>query len=134
MSERYFISPEVLLDMVMRERSNHSAASKLLDLAKEGEVTLCMCVSSIDEALFVLAKYMGEEDAHAFMRATLEAFEIFPLTEAICMQALDVSAKHFLDAVLIVCAETKSVDGIIVHDKTRFEAADIKVIPIDSLA
>lgn len=133
MVERYFVSADILFDMVMSERPEYEVANKLLELAERGEVQLCLCTASIDEAVFVLAKYMGNETAREFIRATLESFEVFPLTEAISLQALSVEAERFVDAALIVCAEAENVDGIIVQNPTRFEAADIKIIPISSL-
>lgn len=133
MIERYFITEEILFDMVMADREDHEIAEKLLDLAATGDITLCLCTASIDGALFVLSKYMGDEQAREFLRTTLEAFEVHGLSEAICMEALSVEATRFVDAAVIICAESEHVDGIIVHDPARFEAADIKIIPLNSL-
>lgn len=133
MSERYFITEEVLFDMAMPERERHATAERLLDLAGSGEITLCLCTVSIDKVFFVLCKYMGEQNARALLKATLEALDTYELNEAICIRALALDDTRFDDACIMICAEQVKADGIIVHDPSRFLRADIKVIPIDTL-
>lgn len=136
MSERYFITEEILYEMVMVEGTGHSIACRLLELARVGDIDLCLCTAVLSDAMGTLSEYMGTEAAEGFLRAAMNGFEVHPLTEAVSMQALTLAAladARFTDAATIVCAESCGADGIIVNDPALFAAADIKIIPLNSL-
>lgn len=136
MSERYFITEEVLYDMVLLERPTHQIAGRLLELARVGEISLCLCTALIGNAMGTLSNYLGNEASGGFLRAAMEGFEVHALTEAVSLQALTLATltdTRFIDAATIVCAEACGADGIIVSDPALFTAADIKVIPLNSL-
>ena len=116
----------ILLDAAMVERPDHAAALLLLDEMAFGKLDGCIAATSLKDTYFVLTKYFGERNARSYVEATMEAFGLVGVDEAICRHAVASDEPDFEDGIVRACAEAADVDFIISRDSRAFRASPVR--------
>lgn len=126
MKAKALLDTNILLDAAMSERPGWEAATLLLDEVAYGSLEACIAATSLKDAYYVLAKYMGEEAAREYVEAAMDAFHLMPVDEAVCRSAIESGEPDFEDGIVRACAESVGADFIISRDEGAFLKANVR--------
>lgn len=126
MKAKALLDTNILLDAAMSERPGWEAATLLLDEVAYGSLEACIAATSLKDAYYVLAKYMGEEAAREYVEAAMDAFHLVPVDEAVCRSAIESEEPDFEDGIVRACAESVGADFIISRDEGVFLKANVR--------
>jgi predicted nucleic acid-binding protein len=102
-------------------------AAKLLSRVEAGEISGCLCATTVTTIHYLAAKVLGRAGALAEVRKLFALFEIAPVNRPVLAAALEGGFPDFEDAVLYEAARQLGAWGIVTRDPAGFEDAEIPV-------
>ena len=105
----------IVLDALLERKPFYENAAQLMT-ACVSDNTGCLTVNSLTDIFYVLSKFIGTAKAKQCVRKLMELFEIIPVNESDCINALEMPIDDFEDALLASCAEKVGAEYIISRD------------------
>jgi predicted nucleic acid-binding protein len=131
---RLLFDTNVVLD-VMLDREPHVAASaEVLSRAEAGEVTGCICATTVTTIHYLATRALGAERSLASVRKLLSLFEVAPVGRTVLESALALGFSDYEDAVLHEAARHVNAQGIVTRNSRHFKKSDLPVYTPEELA
>jgi predicted nucleic acid-binding protein len=109
------IDNNVVLDALLeRKLFFENSAEVLTACVREHRGSLT--ANSLTDIFYALSKSAGAAKAKQTIRKLMELFEIIPIDEVDCINALELPMNDFEDALIAVCAEKVGADYIVSRD------------------
>lgn len=136
MKHRLLVDTNVLLDLVAKQRPEHSKAKELFAAAVGGDgAELFVCVSSLKDVFYVYERHYGSvESAWGAVEALSRIVEPVPLNTEMLSVALERIEPDFEDALIASCARCVGADAVVSRDATAFVNGTVrKMTPAEAL-
>lgn len=122
-----FLDTNVLLDLFMKSRLGHEAASAILQVVRCGDISACMTTQSIIDAAYIQtqrckAPTAAFKEGIRFLTGIVEILPILPEDIAWANQS---PIEDFEDAAQLACAQRSGCDVIVTSDKKYKDYTDI---------
>jgi len=122
------VDNNIVLDALLERKPFYSDAAQLLTACLSGH-TGCLTANSLTDIFYVLSKYIGAVKAKQSVKKLTELFEIISVTEADCINALELPMDDFEDALIASCAKKAGAEYIISRDADfKRSASPIRII------
>lgn len=126
---RILLDTNVVIDaLAAREPFRRPAELIFLYCEKDG-VTGCLSGNSLSDTYYLLRKHLSENAVRGHLGALMYLFDILPVGEEECSQALVSSIRDFEDAIQAACAKRFHIDYIITRDLSFLEQCPMAVTP-----
>lgn len=102
-------------------------AAQLLSRVETGEISGCLCATTVTTIHYLAAKVLGSAGALAEVRKLFALFEIAPVNRPVLAAALEGEFPDFEDAVIYEAARQLGAWGIVTRDPDGFKEAEIPV-------
>jgi predicted nucleic acid-binding protein len=123
----------VILDVLLQREPHVTASANLLSRAEAGDVTGCLCVTTITTLYYLAAKAIGSAQAAAHLRSLLALCEVAPVHRPVLEKALDAGFGDFEDAVLHEAACQVAADAIATRNPQDFKKSALPVYTPEEL-
>lgn len=117
----------VVLDLLMDRAPHADAAAVLFAAVEQGEITGCLCGTTITTIHYLAAKALGRDQARTEIGKLMDLFEIAPITRAVLVEALGVNFNDFEDAVIYQAARHVGAQAIVTRNGRDFRCSDLSV-------
>jgi predicted nucleic acid-binding protein len=131
---RVLIDTNVILDVMLDREPFVTASAEVLSRVEAGELTGCICATTVTTLHYLATQAVGPEQALAEVRKALSLFEIAPVGRAVLESALDLGFKDFEDAVLHEAARQVGAQGIVTRNARDFKAATLAIYTPEELS
>lgn len=122
-----FLDTNVLLDLFMKSRLGHEAATAILQVVRSGDISACMTTQSIIDAAYIQTQRCKAptSDFKKAIRLLSEIVEILPILPEDIAWANRSSIGDYEDAAQLACAQRSGCDVIVTSDKKYKGYTDI---------
>lgn len=122
-----FLDTNVLLDLLMKSRLGHEAATAILQVVRSGDISACMTTQSIIDAAYIQtqrckAPTAAFKEAIALLSGIVEILPILPEDIALANRS---PIEDYEDAAQLACAQRSGCDVIVTSDKKYEDYTDI---------
>lgn len=128
MKTRIFLDTNIVIDIIGDRQPFCVPAANILDLAYSGNAELYATALTFANALYVLRKSLGMEDATRYLRQLNEIVRVAPATQHEVEQAFRSENPDFEDAIQYFAAVAVGADVIITRNSKHFKLSDIPVM------
>ena len=97
---KLFADTNFLLDCASLDRPRHVAAMKLQHMVSLGFFNLAVSASSSKDVYYILRLDYSDEERRTFLRLVMRSYEVVPISEEICLMALESDEPDFEDGVI----------------------------------
>jgi len=116
-----------VLDVLLDREPFSEPAADLLSRVEAGEITGCLCATTITTIHYLASKVVGAKESLLAVRKLLSIFEVAPVNRPVLAAALDSRLSDFEDAVLCEAARQVSAQAIVTRDPADFKRAALPV-------
>ena len=106
----------IVIDALKPNADFEMDAKHVFQLILLEKITPFICANSLTDIFYILKKIRGMEKAKNIIANLIKTFNVIPLTEKDCANALELPMKDFEDAIIAVCAQRYNADIIISRD------------------
>lgn len=131
MREKVFLDTNILIDIIGNRLPYSLSAGILLDLALKGKIEAYATALTFANALYILRKSLGTEEAMSYLRQLNKLVLVAPATQREVEKAFSSVNPDFEDAVQYFSAQAVEADVIITRDKKHFRYSTIPVMDAD---
>jgi predicted nucleic acid-binding protein len=124
---RVLIDTNVVLDVLLAREPFVAASGEVLSRVEAGELTGCVCATTVTTLHYLASQAVGPERALAEVRKVLSLFEVAPVGRSVLESALELGFKDYEDAVLHEAAHQVGAQGIVTRNTRDFKAATLAV-------
>jgi len=124
---RILFDTKVILDVLLDREPHASAAAALMSQVEVSKIQGFLCATTITTLYYLLAKTLGQKEAHRYIKILMALFEIAPVNRVVIENALDNNFKDFEDAVLYESAVHSNVEYIVTRNVKDFKSSKIPV-------
>jgi predicted nucleic acid-binding protein len=124
---RLLFDTNVVLDVMLDRQPHATASAEVLSRAEAGDVTGCICATTVTMIHYLATRTLGAERSLAEVRKLLSLFEIAPVNRTVLEAALTLGFADYEDAVLHEAARQVGAQGIVTRNPRHFKKA---VLPI----
>lgn len=128
MKEKIFLDTNIIIDILGNRQPYSVPAANLLNLSSDGQASFYATALTYANALYVLRKDLGTENATRYLRALNAIVEIAPTTQEEVRKAFLSLNPDFEDAIQYFSAVTVGADVIITRNQKHFKYSDIPVM------
>lgn len=124
-----FFDTNVLLDLLMKSRLGHEAATAILQVVRSGDIAACLTTQSIIDAAYIQTQRC-KAPTPAFkeaVRMLSEMLEILPILPEDIAWANRSTIDDYEDAAQLACAQRSGCDVIVTSDKKYKGYTDISL-------
>jgi predicted nucleic acid-binding protein len=122
---RLLFDTNVVLDLLLDRAPFAEASEQILSRVETGEVSGCLCATTITTIFYLAAKPLGARGALNEIRKLLSLFEIAPVNRPVLESALASDFSDFEDAVLHEAARQIGAEAIVTRNGSHFRRAEI---------
>lgn len=126
--KKIFLDTNILIDVLARRDGFFEAASNVVNLGIDGEVTLHTTSMSLATTLFVVRKVLGYDNTIAALKALEPFLEIVPMDAVQCHNALHSGMPDFEDMLQYEAAKAAGCSAVITRNKKHFPASGIAIL------
>jgi predicted nucleic acid-binding protein len=119
------IDNNVVIDALRPNPDFEKDAKNVFRLIRDDKITPFLCANSLTDIFYILQKVQGAEKAKTTISNLITAFNVIPLTEDDCVEALALPITDFEDAIIAVCAQKVNADYIISRDEKLIKTKGI---------
>lgn len=130
---RVLIDTNVVLDVMLAREPFVAASAEVLSRVEAGELTGCVCATTVTTLHYLATQAVGPERALAEVRKVLSLFEVAPVGRSVLESALELGFKDYEDAVLHEAARQVGAQGIVTRNTRDFKAAALAVYTPEEL-
>ena len=127
MKTKIFLDTNIVIDVIGNRQPFCEPAANILDMAYNGKVELYATALTFTNALYVLRKSLGTEEATRYLKQLNEIVRIAPATQREVEQAFDSENPDFEDALQYFAAAAIKADVIITRNSKHFKLSNIPV-------
>ncbi len=131
---RVLIDTNVVLDVMLAREPFVAASAEVLSRVEAGELTGCVCATTVTTLHYLATQAVGSERAWAEVRKVLSLFEVAPVGRSVLESALELGFKDYEDAVLHEAARHVDAQGIVTRNTRDFKAATLAVYTPEELS
>ena len=106
----------VILD-AMIHREDWEAAETLILAVSEGKADGVITANTVTDIYYITRKRLGDQKTREAIWNLMSLFEIAPVDEKVCFDALATPMKDFEDAVMAVAAKRVGVEIVVTRDE-----------------
>lgn len=128
MKPKVFLDTNIVIDIIGARQPYCISAANLLDLACKNKIELYATALTFANALYVLRKDLGTQEATLYLKRLYEFVHIAPATQSEVEQAFSSKNPDFEDAIQYYSAQAVKADVIITRDKKHFQLSTIPVM------
>ena len=125
---RFFLDTNVLIDVVANRQPWVREALILLELARQGKVTLVATDYSFLNIAYVTRKLYSREELKALLKNLSKYMEVVEMGKDVVFEALEGNWKDMEDHVQCLVARREKVDAIITRNEKDFVLSEIQVL------
>ena len=124
-----FLDTNVLLDLFMKSRLSHEAATAILQVVRSGDISACMTTQSIIDAAYIQTQRCKAPtaDFKKAIRLLSEIVKTLPILPEDIAWANRSSIDDYEDAAQLACAQRCGCDVIVTSDKKYKSYTDIEL-------
>lgn len=126
--KRLLVDTNVLLDVLLGRLPWKAEADAVLDAFRDGQLAVVISALTIANAFYVGRRSVGTAAARAWVRDSLDAFEIVSVDRAILAAADRLTGSDFEDGIQIASAVAAGVDAIVTRDPKGFSSSPVPVL------
>ena len=127
--DRIFLDTDVALDHLADRQPFAEYAHRLLALAENDELTVCVSSLSFSNLYYILRKLKGHADALALLGQLKLLVQVSAVSESEIQSALSSQFKDFEDAIQHFSAKSEGgVSAIVTRNKADYSASEIAVL------
>lgn len=130
---RVLIDTNVVLDVMLAREPFVAASAEVLSRVEAGELTGCVCATTVTTLHYLATQAVGPERALAEVRKVLSLFEVAPVGRSILESALELGFKDYEDAVLHEAARQVGAQGIVTRNTRDFKGAELAIYTPEEL-
>ena len=131
MKERVFLDTNILIDIIGNRLPYSLSAGVLLNRALKGKIEIYATALTYANALYILRKSLGTQEATSYLRQLNQLVWVAPATQKEVEQAFSSDNPDFEDAIQYFSALAIKADVIITRDKKHFKHSTIPVMDAD---
>ncbi len=124
---RVLFDTNVVLDLLLARQPHVETAAALVARVERGELTGCLCATTVTTIYCLASKAVGAEAARAQVKLLLGLFEVAPVNRAVLDGALAAGFSDFEDAVLHEAAVLWGADCLVSRNGRDFRKARMPV-------
>ena len=117
----------VILDFLLDREPFSETAAQLFTRIEKGEITGCLCATTVTTIHYLATKTVGERRAHEYILQMLKLFDVAPVTRVVLESALQLKFQDFQDAVIHEAARHAGALGVVTRDSAGFKKATIPI-------
>lgn len=125
---RLFLDTNVILDLIISDRTGHQSALALEQYANTHPCKLSCAWHSLSIIEYIGRKRFGSEAIHLLLRNLLDTFTVPSTGTEAAKKAFDFLAVDFEDALQISAAVASKADHILTNDASGFTKSPISVL------
>lgn len=125
---RLFLDTNIIIDIIGYRQPYCVSAANLLDLAYKEKVELYATALTFANALYVLRKSIGTEDATNYLKQLNQIVHIAPTTQQEVELAFNSENPDFEDAIQYYSAIAINADIIITRNPKHFKLSTLPVM------
>jgi len=130
---RILFDTNVILDVLLDREPFSSTAARLFSKVETGEITGCVCATTVTTLHYPMSKVIGADSAIEKINKLMILLEVAPVNRAVLDAALTSGFKDFEDAVLHESAVYKETQGIVTRDFDGFKRSKINTFSPEEL-
>ena len=123
----------VVLDLLLDREPFSSQAAQLFTLIETGELSGCICATTVTTVHYLSVKVAGSRIAREHIKKLLTLFEIAPVNRSVLETALKLKFRDFEDAVVHEAARQVGAQGIVTRNTKDFKIAKISIYTPEEL-
>ncbi|MEW6281227.1 MAG: PIN domain-containing protein [Candidatus Eremiobacterota bacterium] len=127
MTPRVLLDTNVVLDVLLARDPWLNDSRAVWEAVDQGRLEAYLLASVLTDIYYVARRLSTRKRARQALQVCLDAFAIAAIGRDVLERALALSGSDYEDDVLIACAETLGLDGIVTRDTARFRAASLGV-------
>lgn len=124
---RLLFDTNVVLDVMLGREPHAEASAEVLSRAEAGDLTGCICATTVTTIHYLAARALGAERSLAEVKKLLSLFEIAPVNRTVLETALALGFTDYEDAVLHEAARQVGAQGIVTRNPRHFKKAALPV-------
>jgi predicted nucleic acid-binding protein len=123
-----FVDTNILLDVILNREAFRDASSVIWSDSETGKVQGVIAAVSLNNVYYIVAKYLGKEQALQAVRILLNVFTVVALDEKLLRLAADMPGKDFEDALQLYSAIQARAEVLVTRDLGHFDTEMIAVV------
>ncbi len=124
----------LILDVLIDRKPFSEAASQLLSLVEQGEVSGIICATTVTTIHYLSTKILRKNKSQHQIADLISLFEIAAVNRAVIEEALTSNFSDFEDAVIYQAARHAGAEAIITRDPKGFQKSNLPIFsPIELL-
>jgi predicted nucleic acid-binding protein len=124
-----FLDTNVIIDVLANREPFSNVASKLLDYADKGKLSIYISALSYSNIYYILRKTCSHKEMISLLRDIKAISTTMDVTEAIINKAIDSGLKDFEDAIQLNTAlSNKKIQAVVTRDIKGFKNSEISVL------
>ena len=123
----------IVLDVLLDREPFSTPAALLFSMVERGDITGCLCATTITTIHYLAAKVLGARRAREHIGSLLTLFEVASVNRAVLEKALQAGFTDFEDAVIHEAALHAGANGLISRNPGDFKGARIPVYSSEEL-
>lgn len=132
---KILIDTNVVLDLLMDRQPFSEAAARVFDRVERGEVTACLCATTLTTIHYLCARELGDASTRSALQDLLDLCEVASVTRPVLEHALSSKLTDFEDAVLVEAGVQSGATAVVTRNVKDFRGAGLPAYaPIDWLA
>ncbi len=124
---RVLFDTNVVLDLLLARQPHVETAAALVARVERGELTGCLCATTVTTIFYLASKAVGAEAARAQLKLLLGLFEVAPVNRSVLDGALASGFADFEDAVLHEAAVLWGAECLVSRNGRDFRRARLPV-------
>ena len=126
MNKSLLLDTNYLIDLMLAERPERTAALALFDEIADGTIEAHAAATSFKDVYYIGRKYTAESEARRFISSCLTFIQVAPVDSDVVTHALASDEPDFEDGIVRACAERMGASYIISRDEAAFVRGPIK--------
>lgn len=126
--KKALLDTNVILDAMTSREPFRASAERIILLAAEGKIEVCLTASSVTDLYYIARKHLDEDAVREALRNLFQVFAVVDVRGQDCEAALDLPLDDYEDALMAVCGRKAGADFVVTRDK-EFLAAPSSIAP-----
>lgn len=127
MRSELLLDTNILLDIAISSRPQHTEAMRLCQLCAEGKIRCHITPNSLEDFFYIAAKPRGigneKQLAWQTIRAFLQLFHTLTVGETECRIAAQATEADMDDGIIAATAQTNRITRIVTRDRKAFRGS-----------
>ncbi len=124
---RVLLDVNVLLDVLLKRMPWLPESEAVWQASDQVLVEGYIAATVVTNIFYITRRALGQADARDAVRACLDSFAVCTVDRAALEAALAMPGGDFEDNVLVACAQSMGLDGIVTRDQSGFTQAGVQV-------